>query len=137
MQISSRRVVLFLTALILPTLFHRIYLGIAPHTNFDIGPYNIHHLFTGLLFITLGGVPLAILRGRSWILELAMISFGVGLSLALDEWVYLIATDGSDESYLSPVSLWGAVVMLGLACIYVLGIWAAFRFLKRPDQSVG
>jgi hypothetical protein len=42
----------------------------------------------------------------------------VGLSLALDEWVYLIATDGSNASYLLPVSFWGGVIVVGAATLY-------------------
>jgi hypothetical protein len=49
--------------------------------------------------------------------------FGSGLSLALDEVVYLIATDGSNASYLLPVSFWGGVIVVGLgpAWLVVVG----------------
>ena len=39
----------------------------------------------------------------------------------LDEWVYLVATDGTNASYLLPVSGWGAVALLGLASLYAIG----------------
>lgn len=45
---------------------------------------------------------------------------GIGLSLVVDEWVYLVATDGTNASYLLPVSLWGAVAMHALVVAGVL-----------------
>ena len=50
----------------------------------------------------------------------AVAVFGVGLSLALDEWLYLIVTDGTNESYLLPVSFWGGLVAVALAVILAL-----------------
>src|SRR5262249_10163725 len=88
----------------------------------NVGRYNIHHLFTGLLLIVVGGIPLAILHTSTRRLDLARWIFGVGLGMALDEWVYLIATDGGNASYLLPVSFWGGVVVIGLACAYTAAI---------------
>jgi hypothetical protein len=105
----------------------RVALHGSPDSDFDVAGYNIHHLFTGLLLITAGGIPLAIFRGSSARLAWARIVFGAGLGMALDEWVYLIATDGSNASYLLPVSLWGSVIVVGAACIYA----AALAFLGR------
>ena len=99
----------------------------SPDSDFDVAGYNIHHLFTGLLLITLGGVPLALFSGRSLLLDIASVAFGAGLALALDEWVYLIATDGSNASYLLPVSLKGGLLMIGLAVLYVLILYLGSR----------
>lgn len=120
MSLNKRRSVLVLVSLILTFVTLRIYLHIFPGSNFDIAGYNIHHLFTGLLLITVGGLPLALFEGNSRALDIASVTFAVGLSMALDEWVYLIATDGSDMSYLLPVSFWGGVVMIGIALGYCL-----------------
>ena len=117
---DRRRLRLFLLALVLPFGLFRLLLHASPESNFNVGGYNVHHLFTGLLLITAGGVPLAVRRGPERLLDVCAGVFGVGLSLALDEWVYLIVTDGSDASYLLPVSLWGGVVMVGSACAYAL-----------------
>jgi hypothetical protein len=103
----------------------RLYLYFSPDTDLNVGRYNIHHLFTGLLLITAGGVPLAIFHGSTRRLGLALIIFGIGLGMALDEWVYLIATDGSNASYLLPISFWGGVIVVGLACIYTVVLMKA------------
>ncbi len=99
----------------------------SPNSDFDVAGYNIHHLFTGLLLITAGGIPLALLPGRSLALDAASVAFGAGLALALDEWVYLIATDGSNASYLLPVSLKGGILMVGLAALYIAVLYLASR----------
>lgn len=123
-----RRNALLLVASVLVTFVAlRVSLHLSPNSDFNVGTYNVHHLFTGLLLITVGGVPLAIFRGSTRRLDLALIVFGVGLGMALDEWVYLIATDGSNASYLLPVSLWGGVAVVGLACAYAAGLAAGRR----------
>ena len=63
MNLNKRRSVLVLSALLLTFLILRVYLHLSPVSNFDVAGYNIHHLFTGLLLITLGGLPLVLFAG--------------------------------------------------------------------------
>jgi hypothetical protein len=105
-------------------------LWLSPNSDFNVGGYNIHHLFTGLLLLAAGGIPLALFPGQSRTLDVACAAFGVGLALSLDEWVYLIATDGSNASYLLPVSFKGGVLMVALAALYVI----VLHFISR-NQS--
>lgn len=93
-------------------------MAIRPDADLNVAGFNIHHLFTGLLLVVAGGIPLALSANSSRALDLACLTFGCGLSLALDEWVYLIVTDGSNSAYLLPVSFWGGAVMVALACVY-------------------
>jgi hypothetical protein len=124
---DTRRARIVLTALIVTFVVTRAMLTMSPNSDFDVAGYNIHHLFTGLLLITAGGIPLALFAGRSIILDIASVAFGAGLALAFDEWVYLIATDGSNASYLLPVSLKGGVLMVGLAALYVVVLYFVSR----------
>jgi hypothetical protein len=119
MQVNVRRALLVGVAMLMTFAALRVYLHLSPATNLNVGAYNVHHLFTGLLLVTLGGLPLVLFHGGGRRLDLSAIAFGVGLSMALDEWVYLIATDGSDVSYLLPISLWGGMAMVGLAVAYL------------------
>jgi hypothetical protein len=121
-QRMKRRAAVFLGALLGTFILLRVSLSFSPDSDFNVGRYNIHHLFTGLVLITIGGVPLAVLEAANWKRTAATLVFGVGLGMALDEWVYLISTDGSNASYLLPVSFWGGVIMIGLACAYTLVI---------------
>jgi hypothetical protein len=97
----------------------RVYLHNSPGTNLNVGAYNIHHLFTGLLLVAAGGLPLTLFHGDGRALDFSAIAFGAGLGMAFDEWVYLITTDGSDSSYLLPISLWGGAVMVAIALAYL------------------
>jgi hypothetical protein len=124
---NTRRARIVLAALIVTFVVTRAMLTMSPNSDFGVAGYNIHHLFTGLVLITAGGIPLALFPGRSLILDVASVAFGSGLALALDEWVYLIATDGSNASYLLPVSLKGGVLMVGLAVLYVIVLYIASR----------
>lgn len=100
----------------------RLFLYFSPNADLNVGSYNIHHLFSGLLLISAGGIPLAVLHGSARNLKLALIAFGIGLGMALDEWVYLIATDGTNASYLLPISFWGGAIVVALACLYAYGL---------------
>jgi hypothetical protein len=98
----------------------RAYLHASPNTDLNVAGYNIHHLFTGLILVTLGGITAVILPpAHRWSLP-AVAVFGIGLALALDEWVYLIVTDGTNASYLLPVSFWGGLAAVSAAVAYAL-----------------
>ena len=117
---DRRRARLILGSLLATFIVVRLALWRSPDSDFDIAGYNIHHLFTGVFLITAGGVPLAVRSGRSRGLDAACLLFGTGLALVLDEVVYLIATDGSNASYLLPVSFWGGVVVVGLGVLWLI-----------------
>ena len=133
MHFARRRALLCLCALVVTFVVLRAYLYVSPNTDFNVGAYNIHHLYSGLVLIVLGGLPLAMFHGQSRFLDGAALVFGVGLSMALDEWVYLIATDGSNASYLLPVSFWGGVIAIGVACLYALGLVLMVRRRRQDD----
>jgi hypothetical protein len=71
-------------------------------------------LFTGTLLLAFGGIAGVVsgIAGRTR--DLADVIFGLGLALTLDEWVYLIVTDGSNAAYWTWPSVIGAVV--AIAC---------------------
>lgn len=117
---SIRRAKLIIFSLIVTFIFLRIYLFFSPDTDLDIGNYNVHHIYTGLLFIMFFGIPLGVLSGRGRFFDLCSLGFGAGLSMSLDELVYIVVTDGSNAAYLLPVSFWGGVFMVSLAVFWTL-----------------
>lgn len=135
---ARRDLLLFLAAMLVPVVLLRLALHASPDQDFDVAGYNVHHLFTGLVLLTLGGVPLALFPDPGRWRDAAVACFGIGLGMALDEWVYLVATDGSNASYLLPVSVWGAVAALGLAAAYAaaLAACAGRRRRERGAESV-
>jgi len=128
---TTKRTILLIASIILTFVFLRVSLYISPNSNFDIGQYNIHHLYTGLVVLTIAIIPILLTESKTRFSDVLVIMFGVGLSMALDEWVYLIATDGSDASYLLPVSLWGGIIVTSLVVFYILGIWFFARRCQR------
>ena len=117
MDIRRARLVTF--SLVAVFAVTRAALQFSPDSDFDVAGYNVHHLFTGVVLIVAGGIPLALFHHTSRLLDLSCVVFGAGLALALDEWVYLIATDGTNASYLLPVSFRGGIIMVALAVAYV------------------
>jgi hypothetical protein len=132
--IVKRNAILLAASIVTTFAVLRLALLISPESDFNVGQYNIHHMFTGLLLITLGGIPLAVFRGFTRRLDLALVVFGVGLGMALDEWVYLIATEGTNAAYLLPVSWWGGVTLVALACAYTVAL-VLYRTWLRPHEE--
>jgi hypothetical protein len=98
----------------------RVALTRSPNSDFDVLGYNVHHLFTGVLIVVAAAIPIAIgVRSQRLLTGLTAL-LGVGLGLVLDEWVYLIVTDGSNASYLLPESFIGGVVLIALASVYAI-----------------
>lgn len=93
----------------------RISLHAFPGTDLNVLGYNIHHLFTGILLTTASTIPLAVGVPAGRLRDALLLALGGGLALVLDEWVYLIVTDGSNSAYLLPVSYLGAATMIALA----------------------
>ncbi len=128
MHTITKRSLLLIGSLIGTFIFFRVTLYISPNSNFDVAGYNIHHLYTGIVILTLAVIPLILFNRLGRIVDVLIIAFGIGLSLVLDEWVYLIATDGSDTAYLTPVSFWGGVIAIAMTVAYIILLaW----FVKR------
>ncbi len=128
-MIGSARTGKYLISGILASfLVARAFLYLSPDSDFNVAGYNIHHLFSGMLLAIICLLPLLIVRpkGRKGVV-LAFFS-GVGLGMMLDEWVYLIVTDGSNASYLLPVSFWGGLAMI-VACVAY--VWVLVRLANR------
>jgi hypothetical protein len=121
-----------LTAAIAVTfLVMRAYLHWSPNTDFDVGGYNVHHLFSGVLLIAVCGIPAVSVPLSPRARAIAIAGFGAGLAMALDEWVYLIATDGTNAAYVQPLSLISGALMVGLACGYALALGHGCRGTPR------
>lgn len=132
-MLLASRVWTFLAAFVTTFVGMRTWLWVTPNADFDIAGYNIHHLFTGVLLLVGSMLPLALGAAAGRPATLATLVAGGGLSLVVDEWVYLIATDGTNASYLLPVSFWGGVVMHALVVAVVLALGRTpFNRERRP-----
>jgi hypothetical protein len=112
----------------------RTYLHLSPNSDFTVGGFNVHHLFTGLLLLVGCAIPLALSPRDSPGMRFVGAGFGAGLALTLDEWLYLIVTDGSNASYLLPVSLAGSLGLNSLAAAYLLIYRGGNRDSRQNDR---
>jgi hypothetical protein len=91
---------------------------------------HIHHLLIGILLICVGGIPAVLLRSQGTLKSLAVAVFGVGIGLALDEWLlFVIRETAPDAPYMTPWSVAGAAIFVGVVIVYtfVVGRFAAAR----------
>jgi hypothetical protein len=117
---------LILVPMLVVGVGQRLYLHLVnPNADLFVAGYNVHHLYTGVLIEIPAAFVLALGPPSSDLRALALLALGVGSAMVLDQVVYLVATDGTNQAYLRPISLWGAVVLEGLAVALLLVLWAA------------
>lgn len=123
----SRTARIILLAMIGVFALLRLILHSFPSANLELGPYNIHHLFVGIILVIGAGTPLILRLPRGLNRWFLAATYGTGLALILDEWVYLIVTEGTDSDYLLAESVYGAVFFIAVVALYV----AVLAYHKR------
>ena len=129
------RAIILVSSIVLTFVIIRTVLYFYPNADFDVLGYNIHHLYTGIVLMLFAGIPLIIGSIKGFISHIALIVFGIGLSLVIDEWVYLIATDGSNSSYFLPVSFWGGLIFVVITTIYIGVLYLVSSTSKNKNQK--
>jgi hypothetical protein len=116
-----RTLLLILLPLLVTFIGQRLYLHLVnPNSDLFIAGHNVHHLFIGAPLAIPAGFVIAFVPEASVVRWVALVALGVGSAMVLDQIVFLITTDGSNASYLKPISLWGAVVLETLAVVILL-----------------
>jgi hypothetical protein len=98
----------------------RVVLHFRPDTDLVVAGYDVHHLYTGVLVMAFFGIPAVLADSHRPVSRLSAAGFGVGTAMALDQWVYLITTDGTNTAYVTQWSLWTGAVMVLLGVAYAL-----------------
>jgi hypothetical protein len=105
----------------------RLYLHLVQVRHIYPAGYLVHHLFTGALIVIPAAFVLAFGTRNRALGTLAPVALGVGTAMVLDEVTYLVATRATDEDYVSPVSLGGAIVLITLATALLLVLYRRHR----------
>ncbi len=115
---------LLLVPLVATFLLMRLYLHLVnPDADLFIGRHNVHHLFSGAVLAVPAALVVAFVPQETPVRWFALVFLGTGSSMVLDQVVFLITTDGSNAAYLLPVSLWGAIVLEGLAVALLVALY--------------
>jgi hypothetical protein len=116
-----RTFLLILLPLLATFMGQRLYLHlINPDSDLFIAGYNVHHLYIGAVLAIPAAFVTAFVPHASWVRWCALVLLGSGSAMVLDQVIFLITTDGSNASYLKPISLWGAIILEALAVILLL-----------------
>ena len=123
---KKRELGTYFISILLTFLIVRLHLYFFPNTNLNILGYNVHHIFIGALIL----VIIAILALCD--IKNVFIFFigGMGISLVLDELIFIILTNGSNQAYASPISLISSVI-LHVITLLILG----FAYYKNKKQK--
>lgn len=116
----KKRLSLFIISLLTALVLLRVFLSILPSTNLNFLGYNVHHLFIGAFLM----VILLLLFIVDMVNKITIVLAGISSALVLDEIIYLIVTDGSDISYLTPVSLLGMIILTGTVLILTIILYS-------------
>lgn len=129
-----RPLVLILAPMLLTFAIQRSFLHFLSHPNLHvtIRGFRVHHLFTGALIQIASAFLLAFgSRARS----LVLVALGIGSAMVLDEVVFLVFTDGSNEAYRGRASFLGAAALLGAAAAFLLALYARAKRLQTAKPS--
>jgi len=123
--LPAKQTLLLIVVPMLATVFSlRLYLHLVHVRHIYPGGYLLHHFFIGVL-IEIPSAFLLAFGTRHRVLP--RVALGVGTGLMLDEMVYLVATNASDADYISRRSLIGSAVLISLAVIFLLALYALHR----------
>lgn len=114
-------------ALVVTVVAVRLKLHLIGIQHLYIGGHIVRHLFTGVLLLIPASFVLAFVPRQRWLAKLAAVVLGIGTALVLDEVVFLVATNGSKEEYVSWLSLGGAIICISLAVILLLILYKLLR----------
>jgi hypothetical protein len=118
---------LILLPMLATFLCQRLYLHFVRVQHVYPGGYLVHHLFIGVLLVIPAAFILAFRPRRRLVARLAPAALGVGSAMVLDEITYLVMTKGTDQDYVSSVSLFGAVGFISAAVILLLFLYKLHR----------
>jgi hypothetical protein len=100
----------------------RFYLHLVPIKHLMVAGHLVHHLFVGLLIQIPAAFILACGPRNRIVALIAPMALGIGTAMILDEAIYLIAMEAAfvdpektGDFYRTPVSLWGAIILVSIA----------------------
>ena len=131
-QLRSRTTLL-IVSIAAAALLTRLFLFLNPGAGGStVLGVHVHHMLIGIVLISIGGVPAVLLRSEASWKSIAVCVFGVGVGLALDEWVlFVLRETAPDTPYMSTLSLLGALLFVALAIGYTVLV---YRFVVRQEQ---
>jgi hypothetical protein len=126
LEVNPDTTLLFVLVPLLATFVgQRLFLHfVNPNADLYILGHNVHHLFVGAVLAIPAAFVLAFRPDAAWLTFTALALLGSGSAMVLDQIVFLIATDGSNASYLKPISLYGAIILEALAVGLLLLLYA-------------
>jgi len=104
-------------------LCQRLYLHLVRVQHVYPGGYLVHHLFIGILLVIPAAFILAFGPRQRLAARLAPAVLGIGSAMVLDEIIYLVMTRGTDQDYVSSLSLGGAIGFISAAVILLLFLY--------------
>ena len=105
----------------------RLYLHLVRVQHIYPAGYLVHHLYTGAVIVIPAAFVLAFGARRRLLAFAAPVALGIGSAMVLDEVAYLVMTRATDEDYVSPLSFWGAVILISMATLMLLALYKSHR----------
>ena len=127
-QLPPKQTLLLILLPLLGTFVcQRLYLHLVRVQHIHTGGYLVHHLFVGVLIVIPAAFLLAFGTRHRLLAISAPVGLGIGSAMVLDEMVYLVVTKGTDEDYVSRVSLYGAIAFVSLAVVLLWTLYQSHR----------
>src|SRR5947207_10803179 len=127
-QLTAKQTLrLILVPMLATFVCQRLYLHLVRVQHIYPAGYLVHHLFFGALIVVPAAFILAFGTRNRLLGFLAPIALGIGSAMILDEVTYLVVTKATDDDYVSPVSLIGAIILISLATVLLMALYRLHR----------
>jgi hypothetical protein len=134
----KRTLLLILIPMLATFIGQRFYLHLVPIRHILVGGYLVHHLYVGLLIEIPAAFILAFGVRNRLLAVLAPVALGMGSAMILDEATYLITMeagyidpDATSAFYRTPVSYWGAIILVSVA----VGLLLVLYWFRRRRRN--
>ncbi len=118
----------FITAILITIFLSRILVWLIQERSLYLFGFEIHHFYLGVLLVMLAGFSRFFSKNKK-LNKIDLIGFGIGNGLILDQFIFILFTNGNHTEYFSRFSILGS---LGLIILVVVIYY--FIFCKETKK---
>ena len=116
----------FAIPFIFTLLATRIFLHYFISINISFLKYHIPHLFLGIILL-FSALPFLLFNFSYKIKTYAIAFTGIATAFIIDEYAFLVFTNGTDPAYIGSVSVYGMI----LSALFLLSYYLIISLLKK------
>lgn len=126
---KKKEIMKFAAIFLLTIVFFRILVFFVGEKSLFITGREIHHFYLGVILVMICGILFFFSKLKK-IKKYSLIFFAVGVGAIVDEFTYILFTNGTHTDYSSPISYIG-VIILSILIILLLALNMKIEGIKN------